>query len=538
MNKPALFPVLILISFIVLVPLAHCRLFFDSYLIKFWIVQFGLTVICIYFYRHPLFQINLKILSLLAGYLSINLISWGLVQPPYKYPALLTMAAFVFYVLLCFFVSQYFIEDSIRNLAVSLWITTAVIVSACGIWQFMHNVRVIGTLGNENFLAAYIGASIPVCIGLMCANRKMLVFGAAALPLFLFALYLTHARGGWIGLSASLSCFAIIAYCPKGKRLMISVLLIMLLLALVFTPWGVRFVLTQFQGDVRPAIWEGTLGMIAQRPWLGWGKGAFFIFYPEYRIQDYWLTKSPTDLTVHAHNEFLQILAETGIIGLAVFLLLISIVIRFSIKEIDRIKGTQRYLLLGLTCGIIGLLAHNLVCNNLQMPSSAVFLWFTIGLVISYLPARRRIWPRRQGIFLALTFLTVIIIIQAGIRPLFAQYLFKKGWLYRDKEKWDQAINEYNKAISWYPWDIEMYYRTAYAYTRAGLNNKAIKKYKEIIRLAPHYGSVHKNMGIIYMKLEEDKLAVRSFLQVLRINEYDLVSKVNLSRIRERYDTK
>lgn len=526
-------PIIILISFILLVPLVRCSLFFDSYIIKLWIVEFGVAVLFIYFCKQIKLQINPAAGYLLLGYLLINILSWILIPPPHRYPALLTTVALVFYILLCIFVSQYIKENRI---AVALWIITASGISICSIWQYIHDLRVIGTLGNENFLAGYMGISIPVCIGLFSTLKHRLakIGLAISILLLLTTLYLTHARGGWLGLFGSVSGFIIIGFCPKGKRLIITILLISLLIGIVLTPWGVRFVLKQFMGDVRPAIWKGTWDMITDRPLLGWGKGAYFIFYPIYRIQEYWLSKSPTDLTVHAHNEFLQLWAETGLLGLAFFLSFIYVVLRSCIRKIDKMAGQHRYLLLGLICGIIGLLVHNLVCNNLQMPSSAIFLWFTIGMAMSYIPSRT-ITISGRVISLALALLMAIIILQIAVRPLVSQYFFRKGWEYRDKEKWDFVIERYTKAIKWWPWDVEMHYRMAYAYSMNKQNDMAIEKYKDVIKLAPLYGSVHRNMGIVYMKLEKYRLAARSFLQALRINEYDLITQVNLSRIKGHY---
>lgn len=557
MKKGNLFPIIIAACFVVLVPVLRCRLFFDAFLIKLWIAQFGTGIIFIYFCRQILFKqgrvyINITADSLLLAYLLINVLSWLFIPCPYRRPALLTLNSLIVYIFLCFFTAQYLREERAKDLIIFLWIMTAAGICIYSIWQYLRNEKIIGTLGNENFLAAYIGISIPVYIGYfwrfiwpqsrMKSERVKLLLGLVIFLLFCITLYLTKSRGSWIGLFWALSSFAIIGWCPKGKRIAIAVILLLLLITLVYTPWGLNFIIDQFKGDVRPAIWEGTLYMIIGKPLLGWGKGAYFIFYPQFRIQDYWLTKSPTDLTIHAHNEFLQILSETGIIGLGIFLLLIFTVVRLGIKIIDETKGRKKYPILGITCGIIGLLTHNLVCNNLQMPSSAIFLWLTLGLMISYLPSRslglKLNCVFRYGFFLALTLFTVIIIWETGIRPIVSQYLFGRGLQYREKEKWDLAIENYTKAISWYPWDVEMHYRTAYAYTMVKQYDMAIQKYKDVIRLAPLYGSVHRNIGIVYMKKNENKLAIRSFLQQQYINEYDFISQVNLEKAKENYANK
>lgn len=543
MRKNNISPIVVLASLIILVPLLRCTLFFDSYLIKLWVMQFGVGVLLIYFCYQLLFgdikfQINAAI-GLALIYLGINFISWLLIPAPHKFPALLTLSALFFYILLCILVSQYLRDLKAQNLIVTLWIIVTIGVSIYGVWQYIQKTRVIATLGNENFLGSHLGISIPVGLGYFARykkNRRILIPGLVVLLLFFTTLYLTHSRGAWLGTIGGLCSFAIIGWGPKGKRAIIAVVMIVCITALTLAPWAIRFIATQFQGDVRPPIWESSIYMISEKPILGWGKGAYFIFYPKFRIQDYWLTKSPTDLTTHAHNEFLQIWAETGLIGLIIFLIFIFTVLRIGVRRVDEIKGPHRFILLGLISGIIGLFLHNLVCNNLQMPSSAIFLWFTLGMVIAHspIPAKSGVvvrGPSRYGILLAITLFVVIIIWQICVRTIIAQYLFKEGWHHREKEEWSLAIKKYERAIQWYPWDVEMYYRTAYAYTMNGQYDKAIERYNDVIRLAPLYGSVHRNMGIIYMKKGECRLAVESFLQALWINEYDIITRANLSRI-------
>jgi O-antigen ligase len=539
-------PFFLIASVVVFVPLARCILFFDSYLVKLWFTQIVVAILASYTSYNVLFknekmQLNRKIDFFLFGYLVINIISWILVPAPHRYPAFLTLISFCFYVFLSIFVSRYLKEIRAQSVIVLLWVAVTVIICFYSFVQYCINKRVVGTLGNENFLGSHLGITIVVYIGYIFSHRlsgrKNILLRLFVLALFFASLYLTHSRGAWIGIITGLTFFAITAWVPRKKRILVYVFLSIVVLGSLFSPYVMEFMTKQFEGDVRPPIWEGTIGMITQKPLLGWGKGAYFIFYPQFRVPEYWLVRTPTDLTIHAHNEFLQILAETGIVGFLFFVIFIITILKIGINVFDSERRQQRFLLLGIISAIVCILTHNLVCNNLQMPSSSIFMWIMAGIVVSYAPKREfdisgnftRIMC--SVIFIALTFFIAIIILQSCIRPICSQYLFKRGTNYRVVEDWPNAIQNYNKAIRCYPWDIEMYYRLAYAFTMYGQYENAISTYKYITKLAPQYGSVHRNMAVVYMQNGDYKEAEASFIKALLINENDLAVHVNMAKL-------
>ena len=520
-----------------------CHLLFDSYLIKYLIVQtvtaFLSVFLCFkYLFAGKRLRINPVILVFISAYVLVNIFSWFLIPSIYKFPSMWTMSTVVVYALWCMVVSQYARGQKYQNAMLFVWVAAAILECTITIMQVAHGDRALGTLGNENFLAGFLGLTIPVSVGYFLSIKKRIMYytGGVIVSLFLVVLYMTHSRGAWIGICASTASVLIITFGKIGKRVTIVLSLGVIVLALLFLPYLFNFVAVQFGGDVRPAIWEGTLYMILEKPLIGWGKGAYFIFYPKFRVQEYWSTKCPTDLTVHAHNEYLQILAETGVAGLVMFAGLVILLIKYGVRKFDNLKARRRYILLGMICGIIGLLAHNVVCNNLQMPSSAVFLWCAIGVVISYISTKVLRW-RSDGLkarlfFLAFVSLMVIIVWHTGIKPTVEQYLFKKGWNYRADGNYAKAIEIYSQAEAWYPWDVELHYRAAYAYTMNDEYDRAIKEYHDVIRLAPLYGSVHRNLGIVYMKNGEYKNAKVAFVTALRVNEKDVSVNANLSKMK------
>ncbi len=125
--------------------------------------------------------------------------------------------------------------------------------------------------------------------------------------------------------------------------------------------------------DFRFVIWKDTLRMISQHPVAGIGLGAYETVYP--RFTEYAGTGG---FVAQAHNDYLQILADAGILGgaLAVwFLVTLLRAIGQGLRSRDPLLAS---LALGYGAGALGLLTHSMFDFNLQLPSHALlFLLFS-----------------------------------------------------------------------------------------------------------------------------------------------------------------
>ncbi|MFN0083859.1 MAG: O-antigen ligase family protein [Blastocatellia bacterium] len=125
--------------------------------------------------------------------------------------------------------------------------------------------------------------------------------------------------------------------------------------------------------DLRLVIWKDTLRMVSEHPVSGIGLGAFPTVYPMY-------TQNPGmhGVIAEAHNDYLQILADGGIIGGALaawFLLILFRAIGQGLRSRDSLLAG---LSLGFGAGTLGLLTHSMFDFNLHLPSHALlFLIFS-----------------------------------------------------------------------------------------------------------------------------------------------------------------
>ena len=129
----------------------------------------------------------------------------------------------------------------------------------------------------------------------------------------------------------------------------------------------------------RGFIWRDTLDMIRSHPFAGVGFGAYATAYPTYSNHDD--AQLPVGMV---HNDYLQVVAEGGLIGglLALcFLLLLGRTMAHSVNHPDPLLSA---LALGSSGGIFAMLVHSLFDFNLQLPSNAL-LFLMLAALISHI---------------------------------------------------------------------------------------------------------------------------------------------------------
>jgi O-antigen ligase len=133
----------------------------------------------------------------------------------------------------------------------------------------------------------------------------------------------------------------------------------------------------------RMAHWQAAYEMWLARPWLGVGIGQYAVVYPDFMLAGW---KDPLG---HAHNIYLNLLAEVGVPGLLAHL---AVVLSWFVLAVRRVRGASTPLGRGLAIGVLGVLAaigtHN-VFDNLYVSGLNVHLGLLLGLV-----AGLSVWER------------------------------------------------------------------------------------------------------------------------------------------------
>lgn len=128
--------------------------------------------------------------------------------------------------------------------------------------------------------------------------------------------------------------------------------------------------------SMRFDIWRGTLSMIGDHPWTGTGLGTFRWAYASYERPGEWL------ITQQAHNDYLQLAAETGLVGAALALWgLVAFGRRVLRRALSRAGG--RPTTVAAAAAVLAGLVHAVVDFPLQMPAVALLFSILAGVVAS-----------------------------------------------------------------------------------------------------------------------------------------------------------
>jgi len=204
------------------------------------------------------------------------------------------------------------------------------------LWIQDVQTRVFSTLGQPNWLAAYLITLLPLVF--LIKKRSLLFFSYSLLTI---CLLFTRSRSGLIGfifLHLLLMSFHFLKKFkikfPNSKSYLRYSLLTassLLLISLCFFKFFPQTQKLNLQSPITPSstirtiVWQGAYQLFTQKPLFGWGPETFAYTYWQVRPPIHNLTSEWDFLYNRAHNELLNLLTNTGVLSLFFYLFIISI---------------------------------------------------------------------------------------------------------------------------------------------------------------------------------------------------------------------
>jgi O-antigen ligase len=231
--------------------------------------------------------------------------------------------------------------------------------------------RLSGAVGNANEVAASLVAAAALAGALAAALRDqpaLRLVAAIGVPLCAYSLVLTVSRGGLVAFGASL-----LAAIAIGGRWRGRVIVLALVAAIgcvtyfaFFAPAEARQRVTTIEGGTgRTDVWKVGWRMVENDPWRGVGAGNFSTSSIHYLLRPGSIKRDDfiVDTPKVAHNMYLEVLAEIGILGLVLFLAILGFSLVCIIRAIRAFKlaGDQTLEILSraLFVALVGILASD-----------------------------------------------------------------------------------------------------------------------------------------------------------------------------------
>jgi len=238
---------------------------------------------------------------------------------------------------------------------------------------------VFATLGNPNFVAAFLAGLLPLTFSLATESRRYRWPLLALSALQLTAILVTGSRAPILGLGAAL-LWMTARHERRMTRLCAVAALCVVVLAAAISP--ARNLSTTVAG--RSYIWKVSARHLTEHFLLGLGPGGFAATFPAWEVQ-YW-SGSPDDrdrqfaaVEDHAHNDYLELFADDGLTGVLAFL---AVLFAFLRSARQRPRTEPDPFSAGASCGVVALAAVALVDFPLMRPTEVFLLWslMAIGL--------------------------------------------------------------------------------------------------------------------------------------------------------------
>jgi O-antigen ligase len=392
----------------------------------------------------------------------------------------------------------------------------------------------ISTFGNVTYFAGFLAPMVALVAARILANPRpenRIPMGLL-LVVIGYLLITTEARSAWAGAAVGVLLLVFLNVRPARTRwIALGILAAAAVLMFFLFPEMVqRRLLAIVESNPTSSIarrlyfYKGAWNAFLASPLFGQGIGNFVAFLPKFRSPEYWMAHSE-DIVPHAHNEFLEILSETGLAGFLGFMTIVGLTIRSSIKRMKQAESADRIMVAGLLCAFAAILVDNFASMNLRTVPVALMFW----MILALLHEKRATEARSFSITLpqgvkkihlapyALFALMLIWYVPRVVERYRAQEFYLAGNLLRTQVKPGAALTMYTETISHDPDLADARIYLAANLAQQGRNEEARRHVDTILTKYPNYPMARFIHAIADFELGDTMRAIRTMAEEMQL---------------------
>ncbi len=467
---------------------------------------------------------------------------------------------------LIFFISREVLLTDQEKVILNVVLLSAIFVSLIGIYQVLlgfanivkkaqeigisgdllilarSQTRAFSTFIHPNTMAGYLCIVIPFCMYMIVEEKNpiMRIIYSGVYAVLITSLLFTYSRGGWITCVIGFLLFLYVMLWEKIPfKKVIPIFIAIIIAFLLF------FSLRSYSTDIvnrdlpsiserisklgfssmsvqgRLILWKGALNIISDNPFLGTGIGTFMHAYPHYQERVFY--------SRYAHNIFLEIASETGLLGVASFVLLFIPCLKIKPRREKRLLY-----IFGIISMLLFLL-HNTMDFDWESPC-IVATFFLLLSIINYSGSRglengsRLIIPSERRLIIRYLFSSMLTaaVCLIVLLPFLSDGYFSMARSLFDQGKYEESINEIRNARRFFPLRGEYFYGEAEIYKTMGdvykkreFYEKGIQYMEKAIEMEPLNPFFRRELGIIYWMIKDYDRAIEEFKKAIEITPGD-----------------
>lgn len=442
------------------------------------------------------------------------------------------------------------------------------------LWPFEINqfaTKAFSTFGNPNFLSSAVVMLLPsLLVYYMRTDSKkdFIVYGLLVLVYILF-LSFGLARSCWIGAACGLvmmwmfGTLRALIWQRKGRVFLLALLAVGVGWGSVYvdgtdvpSPVAKRaaelaqvtpsnFTLKVDREDIfqslhqRLFMWDVSKEIFLERPVLGSGLGNFQMAFEQNQpktLLRYPNLRELKTITPAPHNELFFQLGQGGIVGLGLFLFMFMVLF-LEVRDFAAHKkeGDKKQLLQALFCGILGMLADNMLNISLHAVVPAFIFWWMVGAEVSGVGKEERRMsitanPVTKTVALAILGASAAVLVWQSLW-LGSEYRSFLGQKDIAVKNYDSAVQNLTLAQSLYPANTEAGFRLGNVLLAQGKYKEALSAFEKTMSAAAYHEEVYFHAALAALGTHDNKKAVHYLMDNLKLHPYHLQGYVMLLQL-------
>lgn len=380
-----------------------------------------------------------------------------------------------------------------------------------------YDMRASGAYICPNHFANVLAMLIPVAGALLvmpAAGGPLRLLALYSMVVLLPPLYWSGSRSAWIGLLAGVTVtVALLGMRRSARRALLLLVITPLLLALagvvvwMLSPMVQERVADALKGNVRINLWRDTWAMFLDHIWLGVGPGQYRWAYSQY-----WHFLRMYIDPEYAHNDYLQLLAEFGVLGAALLLGALGWAL-YRMVRLIRFGDAERgdFLIAGFAGACAASAAHACFDYNFHLYGNVQIIAALGGITCAVLASgghlRPPAWWTRIPLRGAPLALVPLLLLLLTVRVTASHLFSTRGDAYREVARLEESLAAYRTAL----------------------------------RIDPANAAAHRGIGLIRTgqaawnldreaRAEQSAEAVARFERALELNRRDLGARFGMAR--------
>jgi O-antigen ligase len=460
---------------------------------------------------------------------------------------------------------EYFMEKLLK-----LSIIIFILALSVGFWQYIHIRKVnketiyliTGLNGHKNLYASFLFLNLFfLLIGSFKLTSQWRIASITSLFLNLCVLFFLGTKAVFVGLLISAVVFGVLYLYQLSNRKFYGNIYASLFFCLLVSNVFFLYVLQPTiqkgihhtveapttilkQKEVvrleqeRLVIWDKTYHTFNKNKLLGVGMGNWQIHFPDATLSGLWRAEDLNYTFQRPHNDFLWIMAETGLLGLNLFLLFLFSLLLLLAKAIKTISNNLPLKVELMLCSafIIGFFA----ISFFDFPKERIehLIWIHAILGIAYYHIKKN-YPVAFFITLPVTkvvyyaLLGVVICITAiGILRYRGEFYVRKMFDYKNRNQSIKLLKAGNNALSFAytidPTSMPIHWYIGNAQAQLGNYEQAKNDFIKAYHYNPQNRNVLNDLASSYAKNNEYELAIKYYTEATRISPRFDEPKLNL----------